>query len=65
MLKSKQNKRTSVEDNFKVFKEIKNGQPNSLAAEKYGVPRNTVFTWFLPANKERIMAAISSESINL
>lgn len=62
MLKSKQNKRTSVEDKFKVFKEIKNGQPNSLAAEKYGVPRSKKF---LPANKERIMAAISSESINL
>ena len=47
------------------WKEIENGQPKSLVAEKYGVPRNTISTWLEPAYKEKIMGAFSSGTINL
>ena len=43
----------------------KSGQFKSLVAQKYGVPRSTISTWLLPANKEKIMAAFSSGKINL
>ena len=59
MPKSQQKKRTSIEDKFKTFQEIVSGQP------KCYVPRNTISTWLLPANKEKIMAAFSSGTINL
>ena len=52
MSKSQQNERNSIE--------IK-----SLVAQKYGVPRSTISTWLLPANKEETMAAFSSGKINL
>ena len=42
-----------------------NGQLKSLVAGKYGLARNTTSTWFLPANKVDIIAAFSSETINL
>ena len=64
MPKSQQKKTTSTEDKFKALKEIENGGPKSLVAEKYGGPRNTISTWLLPANKEKIMAAFSSGTIN-
>ena len=47
------------------WKEIENGQPKSLVAEKYGVPRNTISRWLEPAYKEKIMGAFSSGTINL
>ena len=65
MPKSRQKKRNSIEDKFKVLKETENGQPKSLVAEKYGVPRNTVSTWLLPAHREKIMAGFSFGTINL
>ena len=42
-----------------------NGQLKSLVAGKYGLARSTTSTWFLPANKVDIIAAFSSETINL
>ena len=65
MSTSQQTKRTSIEDKFKALQEIESGQPKSLVAQKYGVPRNTIFTWLLPANKEKIMAVFSSGMTNL
>ena len=50
---------------LKALKEIENGQPKSLVAEKYDVPRNAISTWLLHAIKETIMAPFSSETINL
>ena len=41
------------------------GQLKSLVAGKYGLTRNTLSTRFLPANKVDIIAAFSSETINL
>ena len=37
----------------------------SLVAEKYGVQRNIISTWPLPANKQKVMAAFSFGTINL
>ena len=65
MPKSRQKKRISIEDKSKVLKVIENGQPKSLVAEKYGVPRNTLSTWLLPAHREKIMAGFSFGTINL
>ena len=62
---SQQKKITSTEDKFKALNEIENIKPKSLVAGKYGVPRNTISTWLLPANKEKIMAVFSSRTINL
>ena len=38
MPKSQQKRRTSIEDKFNALKEIENGQPKSILADKYGVP---------------------------
>ena len=65
MSTSQKKKRTSIEDKFKALQEIESGQPKSLVAQKYNVPRNTISTWLLPANKEKIMAAFSSGTISL
>ena len=65
MPKSQQKKRTYIEVKLKALKEIENGQPKSLVAEKYDVPRNAISTWLLHANKETIMAPFSSGTINL
>ena len=65
MSKSQQKKRTSIEEKFKALQDIESGQLKSLVAQKYGVPRSTISTWLLPANKEKIMAAFSSGKINL
>ena len=48
-----------------MLTEIGKRQPKSLVAEKYNLSRNTISTWLLPANKEKIMAAFSSGIINL
>ena len=63
--RKKQKKITSTEDKFKALNEIENIKPKSLVAGKYGVPRNTISTWLLPANKEKIMAVFLSRTINL
>ena len=65
MSKSQQKKRTSIEEKFKALQDIEIGQLKSLVAQQYGVPRSTISTWLLPANKEKIMAAFSSGKINL
>lgn len=65
MSTSQKKKRTSIKDKFKALQEIESGQPKSLVAQKYNVPRNTISTWLLPANKEKIMAAFSSGTISL
>ena len=62
---SQQKKRTSTEDKFNALQEIESGQPKSLVAQKYGVPRNTISPWILPQNKEKIMAAFSYGTTNL
>ena len=54
---SQQKKRTSIEEKFKALQDIESGQLKSLVAQKYGVPRSTISTWLLPANKEKIMVA--------
>lgn len=36
-----------------------------LEAQKYGIPRNTISTNLLPANKEKIKGAFSLGVINL
>ena len=64
-MSTSQKKRITIEEKFKSLQEIQSGQPKSLVAEKYGVPRNTISTWLLPKNKEKIMAAFSSGSTNL
>ena len=48
-----------------MLTEIEKRQPKSLVAEKYSLAKNTISTWLLPANKEKIMAAFSSGIINL
>ena len=58
-------KRTSIEEKFKALEDIESGQFKSVVAQKYSVPRSTISTWLLPANKEKIMAAFSYEKINL
>ena len=58
-------KTASIEDKFKALQETESGQPKSLVAQKYGVPRKTISTWLLPGNKERIIAAFFSGKINL
>ena len=58
-------KTVSIEDKFKALQETESGQPKSLVAQKYGVPRKTISTWLLPGNKERIIAAFFSGKINL
>ena len=65
MSELQQKKRTSIEEKFKALEDIESGQLKSLVAQKYGVPRSTISTWLLPANKEKIMAAFSSGKINL
>ena len=65
MSTSQQKKRTSIEDTVKALQQIENGQPKPLLAQKYGVPRNTISIWLLPANKEKIMAVFSSGMTNL
>ena len=58
-------KRTSIGEKFKALEDIESGQFKSLVAQKCGVPRSTLSILLLPANKEKIMAAFSSEKINL
>ena len=48
-----------------MLTEIEKRQPKSLVAEKYSLSKNTISTWLLSANKEKIMAAFSSGIINL
>ena len=64
MSKSQQKKRSSIEKTFKVLQETESGQLKSLLAQKYSVPRSTISTWLLPANKEKIMATFSPVKIN-
>ena len=64
MPKSQQKKWTPIEGKFKVLKQIENEQPKSIVAWLFGVPRNTISTWPLPANKEKLVAAFSP-GINL
>ena len=60
-------KRSSTEDKFKALQGIERWQivAKSIVAQKYGVSRNTIFTWLLPANKGKIMAAFSNGTIDL
>lgn len=49
----KNEKTTSIEDKFKALQEIESGKPKSLVAPKYIVPRDTISTWLLTANKKK------------
>ena len=42
--------------NVKPFKDLENGMSNRDVAAKYGVPRNTLSTWF--KNKEKILDSL-------
>ena len=50
-------KRLSLVEKYKAITELESGTKPSKVAEKYGVPRNTISTWLLPENKEKIKSA--------
>lgn len=49
----KNEKTTSIEDKFKTLQETESGKPKLLVAPKYIVPRDTISTWLLTANKKK------------
>ena len=56
----------TIEENFKVLREIQIGQPKSLVAEKYGKSQKyKSLHGFYQNNKEKIMTTFSSGVINL
>lgn len=55
----------TIQEKFKALQDIKAGESKSSVAGKYGVPKSTISTWLLPANKEKIETAFSSGSTNL
>ena len=46
MPKSQQRKMTSIDNKFKALKEIENGHPKSLVAEKYGMATSLISACF-------------------
>ena len=58
-------KRASTENRFKALQQIESSHSESLVALKCSTSRSTTFTWLLPANKDKIMAAFSYGTINL
>ena len=46
----------SIKDKYNALKEIGDGNPKSKVALKYGIPKNTLSTWF--KNKEKIFDAV-------
>ena len=53
-------KRLSLVEKYKAITELESGTKPSKVAEKYGVPRNTISTWLLPENKEKIKSLVQA-----
>ena len=53
-------KRSLVSEKYKEIAEVESGIKPPRIAEKYGVPRNSMPTWLLPGNEERIKSAFQS-----
>ena len=56
-----QGKRLSLSYKYKAITDVESGTQPPKVAEKYGVPRNTVSTWVLPGNKEKLKVLFNLE----
>ena len=52
----------SLAEKCKALKDLENGLSNKDVATKYGVPRNTVSTWF--KNKHKLTASLEKKGMN-
>ena len=57
-------KRLSLSEKYKAITDVESGTKLSKVAKKYGVPRNTMSTWLLPGNKEKVKSVSQSGEAN-
>ena len=57
-------KRLPLSEKYKAITEMGSGTQPLKVAEKYVIPRNTISTWLLPGNNEKIRIAFLSGEVS-
>ena len=53
-------KRLSLSEKYNAITKVESGTKPSMVAKKYAASRNTISTWQLPGNKEKITSVFLS-----